>query len=328
VVGAVGNGNVQGALERFREERLVLEQIADLLRGQLVDLIRSAGIDGTVTARAKDERSFAIKAFRKGYSDPWQQITDKVGGRVVVALPSDVDVVASLVREVLIGAEVEDKRIHPPDTLGYSGVHVTGVLPTSGIPDDLSLVEVQVRTIVQDAWSVVSHRLLYKPLVGLPVSEQRRMMRLAALAEIFDEEVGRVITALEAQPGFDLTPLVLMAEASAFDVGIVGGDRATTLTVLAVVRPTLPDNLDAYQATLEAFVSEQADRIKHLVALRGGGTDAGSLWENMLVGQPEAVVILERLHTRPMELLAVWAEADFPHALLGPFMQLLGVPDP
>jgi ppGpp synthetase/RelA/SpoT-type nucleotidyltranferase len=315
VVGAVGNGNVQGALERFREERLVLEQIADLLRGQLVDLIRSAGIDGTVTARAKDERSFAIKAFRKGYSDPWQQITDKVGGRVVVALPSDVDVVASLVREVLIGAEVEDKRIHPPDTLGYSGVHVTGVLPTSGIPDDLSLVEVQVRTIVQDAWSVVSHRLLYKPLVGLPVSEQRRMMRLAALAEIFDEEVGRVITAL-------------MAEASAFDVGIVGGDRATTLTVLAVVRPTLPDNLDAYQATLEAFVSEQADRIKHLVALRGGGTDAGSLWENMLVGQPEAVVILERLHTRPMELLAVWAEADFPHALLGPFMQLLGVPDP
>ena len=46
--------------------------------------------------------------------------------------------------------------------------------------------EVQIRTIIQDAWSVLDHKLKYKK--SIPGSLKRRINRLAALFEIADAE--------------------------------------------------------------------------------------------------------------------------------------------
>ena len=46
--------------------------------------------------------------------------------------------------------------------------------------------EVQIRTIVQDAWSEVDHKLKYKKQI--PAFLQRRINRFAAIFELADQE--------------------------------------------------------------------------------------------------------------------------------------------
>lgn len=48
--------------------------------------------------------------------------------------------------------------------------------------------EVQIRTVVQHAWSAVSHALQYKKEAGVPSQLQRRLFRIAGIFELADEE--------------------------------------------------------------------------------------------------------------------------------------------
>ena len=48
--------------------------------------------------------------------------------------------------------------------------------------------EIQVRTVIQHAWSAVSHALQYKQEAAIPSKLQRRLHRIAGLFELADEE--------------------------------------------------------------------------------------------------------------------------------------------
>jgi ppGpp synthetase/RelA/SpoT-type nucleotidyltranferase len=50
---------------------------------------RKAGVRADVTARAKETASFAKKIITKNYSDPWAQVTDKIGARIIVDESND-----------------------------------------------------------------------------------------------------------------------------------------------------------------------------------------------------------------------------------------------
>ena len=50
--------------------------------------------------------------------------------------------------------------------------------------------ELQIRTIIQDAWSVLDHKIKYKK--SIPLSLKRRINRLSALFEIADDEFLRI----------------------------------------------------------------------------------------------------------------------------------------
>src|SRR5262249_26517335 len=49
--------------------------------------------------------------------------------------------------------------------------------------------EIQVRTVIQHAWSSISHALNYKQELAVPSLLQRRLNRIAGLFELADEEV-------------------------------------------------------------------------------------------------------------------------------------------
>ncbi len=50
--------------------------------------------------------------------------------------------------------------------------------------------ELQVRTIIQDAWSILDHKIKYKK--NIPTELKRRINRLSALFEVADEEFLRI----------------------------------------------------------------------------------------------------------------------------------------
>ena len=124
-----------------------------------------------------------------------EKITDLVGLRVICIYESDISKAAEIIKKNLNVYEITDKtsalEIHE-NQFGYKGLHLdTGLdkdrknLPEYSKFSDIRF-EIQVRSIVQDAWSEVDHRLKYKKRV--PKNLKRRINRLAALFELADQE--------------------------------------------------------------------------------------------------------------------------------------------
>ncbi|WP_097983986.1 hypothetical protein [Streptomyces sp. f150] len=63
-----------------------------------------------------------------------------------------------------------------------------------------------------------------------------------------------------------------------------------------------------YIERLEAFVEEHRDRLEELLRTHGPGSKPASHGRYALVGQPETLVILERMEAAPFLLRGRWEE--------------------
>ncbi|MBT2865802.1 hypothetical protein JQK19_00945 [Chromobacterium violaceum] len=157
-----------------------------------------------VTSRVKD-REECIRKFALKYQSDLERdstnyeikdfITDLIGVRVVCLYEDEVEKVASLIKDNFEVIEESNKaeEIESTENLfGYKGFHldlrVHGNRRHFPEYDKFSNVrfEMQIRTIVQDAWSVLDHKIKYKKTI--PASLKRRVNRLAALFELADHE--------------------------------------------------------------------------------------------------------------------------------------------
>lgn len=123
------------------------------------------------------------------------KITDIIGIRVVCLYETDIPKVAEILVAELEEIERTDKskKLEEADNeFGYKGLHLDLRLnkKRKDLPEYGSFssrqFEVQIRTIVQDAWSEVDHKLKYKK--ETPHDLRRRIYRLAALFELADQE--------------------------------------------------------------------------------------------------------------------------------------------
>jgi hypothetical protein len=261
-------------------------------------------------------RSLHKKIIVKGYSDPWGDVKDKVGVRAVVQSPRDVN----RLRDCLIDKlgdnvlSVEDKRqIANPALLGYGGVHVN-VLSAKPSPDREPVqCEIQLRTTAQDAWSVVSHQSLYKPMLSLPPELQHAAYRLVALVEMFDEEVQRILDAIPTLPGFEVADLLEIAEGQFLEVAHSPSDRELSIMVLEAIVATIDkEERQDYGLLLESFVAIEGDRLRALYREYGAHSAASYVPEYVLLGQAESLVVLERLILKPHKLAAAWHTSGLP----------------
>ena len=127
-------------------------------------------------ARIKSFDSYYKKILRQksdeaAYSSVLVPLTDMMGIRIICAFLEDIEnVVMQLTRNFSV-QEVEHKGVGQSfKEFGYESVHVLISIPADclpeehtspGLPSDV-LCEIQVRTILQDAWAEVEHELIYK----------------------------------------------------------------------------------------------------------------------------------------------------------------------
>ena len=81
------------------------------------------------------------------------------------------------------------------DAFGYLSLHYICSLPEDeDFPEELCgrRFEIQIRTILQHAWSDINHDLGYKNQFGVPRAITRELARLAGLLELADNEFVRV----------------------------------------------------------------------------------------------------------------------------------------
>jgi len=189
----------------YSENQIQLQQANEALVS-LINLLVSTGLSpapkviGRVKAQSECEKKFELKylgdaEIEGGRYQIKEKISDLVGIRVVCIYESDIDKVAEILRDNLKVVEETDKtsalQIHE-NQFGYKGLHMDCQLDSNraNLPEysafSVLKFEVQVRSIVQDGWSEVDHRLKYKKRI--PTNLKRRINRLAALFELADQE--------------------------------------------------------------------------------------------------------------------------------------------
>ncbi|MEO5983204.1 MAG: RelA/SpoT domain-containing protein, partial [Pedococcus sp.] len=99
---------IRDAVQRYADLHGAVQEAADGFVALITALLDDAGINYvSVTGRAKSVSSFAGKAARTDddgvplYPDPFEQITDQLGVRVVTYLRDDVTAVADLLSDQL-----------------------------------------------------------------------------------------------------------------------------------------------------------------------------------------------------------------------------------
>ena len=186
-------------LEDYRKQRDLFVQLGDEVQRMLSDIIDDLGFDVlAIEHRVKTEKSLSGKLERKGdlYTS-LADITDILGCRIVCFLADEIDKIGKKIEEFFVvdWENSSDKRaLIKEDTFGYVSLHYICSLPFGGQwPDEIcgKKFEIQIKTILQHAWSVIHHDIGYKSDFGVPRSINRQFARLAGLLELADDEFVR-----------------------------------------------------------------------------------------------------------------------------------------
>ena len=193
----------QELLRQYESLLPVYRQMEKVIPDQLKEFFDEAGIIvAALEHRIKTKESLAGKLKLKGgkYRDIYD-ITDLVGLRVITFYIDDVDKVASIVErlfEIDWENSIDKRKAHEIDSFGYLSLHYICRIPESSYKDpehpELNKIrfEVQMRTILQHAWSNMNHDTGYKSGVEIPSIYMRNMSRLAGMLELVDDEFSRI----------------------------------------------------------------------------------------------------------------------------------------
>lgn len=205
----------------YRKEYPVYKAYADALRRVLEEACATRAPNAIVQVRAKSLSSFAQKIIRKSekYPDPVHHFTDLCGARVITSTQEESDRICRFIRESFrideANSEDAKSRLRTGE-FGYLSVHyIVQVRSDNLLGIDLPAeigerkAEIQVRTLLQHAWSVMAHDHFYKSEFVVPKPLERDMARVAALLEGADGEFERVLGSLgvfTSNYGVHMTP--------------------------------------------------------------------------------------------------------------------------
>ncbi|MEI6874038.1 MAG: tetratricopeptide repeat protein [Spirochaetota bacterium] len=159
------------------------------LERQIRVLLERAGLKPTIKGRVKSFDSLykkqlrLLRSFREEGSKPLA-LSDVIGLRIVCPFLGDLSTAEAALRSELSIVEVERKGAERSfKEFGYESIHLLAKLPERLSaelgPLNFDLFEIQLRTILQEAWAEVEHELVYK--AELTPFDEPLKRKLAAL---------------------------------------------------------------------------------------------------------------------------------------------------
>lgn len=162
----------------------------------------------TYKSRIKNFQSYYKKLLRQrpeaaANSESLVCLTDMMGIRVICAFLEDISVVQEQLKNLFDVKEIEIKgKNQSVKEFGYESVHVLVAIPENCIPENMKenaeipedlVCEIQIRTILQDAWAEVEHELIYKTeFTPFDLPLRRKLASINAslsLADIIFQEI-------------------------------------------------------------------------------------------------------------------------------------------
>ena len=203
----------------------------------LCDLIATIPQVESVKGRTKDYDE-CISKFKRKYLplikpedhdyNIGSYLTDLIGIRAVCNYSYEVNDIRRNVKKYFREIEITDKTDQlekTEDKFGYKSLHMQLELKSrlKSVPDASKYkgiqFELQIRTVIQDAWSRLDHKIKYKK--SIPQDLKRRINRLSALFEIADDEflnIQKEITQQERQINYRLKKGDKIKKTKALDV--------------------------------------------------------------------------------------------------------------
>lgn len=199
-------------LDRWHKEQAAYDAwgqlVSEQVQAQLVPLIAPVQpryfLRMPATWRLKDDQKLIEKAFyrNKGYVNPYDDVTDKVGTRFVVLLGSEIRQVEGALTSIpgwtfSKDRDYEEEQKKNPLKFDYAAVHFVvrpsadieceGVRIAAGTP-----CEVQIKTLLQHAFSELTHDTIYKPQIEATHFMQRNAAKAMALLEATNDYFEKV----------------------------------------------------------------------------------------------------------------------------------------
>jgi ppGpp synthetase/RelA/SpoT-type nucleotidyltranferase len=184
----------------YKTNQEIYEKLAKEVRRILDGVLKQRGIKvQDIEAREKDTEKFQQK-LRNGvtYSDP-KKMQDLAGIRIICFVKSDVKKVCDAIEknfEVISMKGNEEKR---NDISGYSDIQYVCKLTKARIasseelkPYENKSFEIQVRTILQHAWSEIEHDDIYKNTANISNDLRRRFFLVSNVLESADNELDNL----------------------------------------------------------------------------------------------------------------------------------------
>jgi putative GTP pyrophosphokinase len=156
---------------RLRDEYTRYIEIRQLIVNDLKERVEQtlSALDSNpvVSGRIKNFKSYFRKYLRflkMGEKKP--KITDLLGVRIICPFIEDLSVSEDLIRNNFEIVETERKGHYTFKEFGYESTHILIKIPRSIIEErgdpGTDIAEIQIRTILQDAWAEVEHEIVYK----------------------------------------------------------------------------------------------------------------------------------------------------------------------
>ncbi len=157
--------------DEYQRQFEVLERVLFELHRRIKNILHKAGLQTTVKYRVKSFESWYQKVLGRVSSPSkekdWLKVSDILGIRVVCPFMADLPLVERLISQEFQINEREKKGAEFSfKEFGYESLHYLMKVPQDiqesfHVPDSL-VCELQLRTILQDAWAEVEHELVYK----------------------------------------------------------------------------------------------------------------------------------------------------------------------
>jgi putative GTP pyrophosphokinase len=153
---------------RYAETRILTTRD---LESSIEETVRALPSHPTVKGRSKDFSSYFKKYLRILKNDREDDqpplITDLIGVRIICPFLEDLSTVENVIKKTFEVVELDRKGAHYTfKEFGYESIHLLIKIPERIIKKrgfcGCEVAEIQIRTILQNAWAEVEHELVYK----------------------------------------------------------------------------------------------------------------------------------------------------------------------
>lgn len=193
--------------------KYVLNRILEYLKTQKVSVAYYGSRAKTIdSAYEKAKKQIKVdNRYELKYSDPKNEIMDFAGVRIVVYLPSEIDAICNAVEQLFVNNIRKDDSENKADRLGkdkvgYLSIHYVIEVNTEQ-PEHKHLnglkCEIQIRTVLQDAWAQIFHDRVYKGTLESDTNEaiERKINLLSGNLELIDNQINEIVVYYDSKNG-------------------------------------------------------------------------------------------------------------------------------